>query len=115
MGYRRQERVAGVGGVGELSGGHQTVDADSGVVGEVVKHEEPSTQPGGAHLEARRIGRKRVAALEPDLVVSRSGGVGVVVAVVDDEFKHPVRVLDGFRGEEKWSLAVAPEQRNTVA
>ncbi len=63
-----------------------------GLVGDVVEHQHPSAQPGGAHLEARPVGGEGVGPVVPDARVVRCGVVDVVLAIVQHDLEHPAGV-----------------------
>jgi hypothetical protein len=114
-GIDRVACIAGIGleGVLDVSGAHQAVRTDFGLVGEVMEHQDAPAQPVGAHLEARAIDRERVVAAAPGArLVERMGVVRAVLAVVEDELEAPVggqgcpRCV-GKVGEVRHAVAVA--------
>ncbi len=114
------DRVAGgVGGllvgVGEVGGAHQAVGQHVRLVGEVVEQQHAPAEAVGAHLEAGAIGREGVVAARPGAGLGRGGGVGVVVAVVEDDLEHPAGGGDLGRGQVRRPSPLAVQQRDAVA
>lgn len=60
----------------------------------MMEHQHPAAAAAGAHLEARAVGRERIAAMFPFAGAIRPGRVSVVLAVVEDYLEHPARVVD---------------------
>src|SRR5258705_1281501 len=102
--YRCNERRAGTRTIFEMSRAHQIIIAAKFI--EMMKHQHPLAQTIGAHLETRSIGRERVRANRPPaliilymnvgrlaLIVSRLTVLGIVFAIIKNDFEHPVSTL----------------------
>ncbi len=114
------DRVAGgVGGllvgVGEVGRAHQAVGQHVRLVGEVVEQQHTLAEAVGAHLEAGAVGREGVVAARPGAGLGRGGGIGVVVAIVEDDLEHPAGVGNLGRGQQRRPSPLAVQQRGAIA
>src|SRR5207237_7766971 len=72
----------------------QTVEADTWLIGKMMKHQRPAAQAIGANLERGSVSRKRVGSAIP----GRAGLLGdrsldIVFAVVEHELETPIARL----------------------
>jgi hypothetical protein len=69
----------------------------------------------GAHFEPGAVSRKGILAEGPRVNLGRGRGSLVVLTVVEDNLKHPARVVDLILCQKERPLALVIQQRRAVA
>src|ERR1043166_8323810 len=118
--HKRVNRITGVPRfflvrIGEVGRTHEAVFANTSIAIEVMEREDALAQACRAHLEGRAIGGERVVPIIPLAWVVRFWGIGIMFAVVEDDFEHPVGLLDLRYAEERWARSCTIQHRYSIA
>ncbi len=81
----------------------------------MVKHQHPLAEAIGTHFKASAVAGERIEARGPLDGIIRFWRIGIVFAIVEDDFKHPAGVLDLRLSRETRALACVVQQRRPVA